>query len=442
MAQHSVGRPVQGRRVVVTGMGAVAPNGVGREAFWCATREGRSGVRTIEGFDVSDYPTRIAGQVVGFNPEDHFPAREMKHVSRAIPFALAASREALADAGIDPQALSLDERRAFAVILGSGGVALDFMERQFRQYYLGDPKAVSLYAVPSGTPGAMSSELSMSLKLRGPSHVISTGCTSSTDALGHAMSLVRYGRAERVLCGGADSPIAPGILRGYCLMRIMTRSWNDEPQRGSRPFSRDRDGFVLAEGSWMLVLESLESALERGVTIYGELLGYGATCEAFHRVRLNESGDEPARAMLLALEDGGVAPEEVDYVNLHGTSTVLNDRIETRAVKQVFGRRAAAIPSSSLKSVIGHPQGASGAAGVTATLLALRDAFIPPTINRDEPDPECDLDVVPQQGRRQELRTVLCNCIGFGSKNAALVFRDFDGAQRRPGYVVAEVNRA
>lgn len=440
MTQPRSGRPVQGRRVVVTGIGAVAPNGIGREAFWQATREGRSGVRAIRGFDASGYPTRIAGQVVGFRAEEHFPAREVKHVARAVPFALAASREALSDAGLDPLELSLGERRATAVVLGSGGAALEFMERQFRQYYLGDPKAVSLYAVPSGTPGSMSSELSMALQFRGPSHVISTGCTSSTDALGHALSLIRYGRADRVLCGGTDAPIAPGILRGYCLMRIMTPSWNDEPQRGSRPFSRDRDGFVLAEGAWMLVLESLDAADERGAPIYGELLGYGATCEAFHRVRLDESGEEPARAMRLALEDAGVRAEEVDYLNLHGTSTVLNDRIETRAVKQVFGRRATSIPSSSLKSIIGHPQGACGAAGVAATLLALRDAFIPPTINHDEPDPECDLDVVPQHGRVQELRTALCNCIGFGSKNAALVLRRVEAHGRRPARGVREAS--
>ena len=205
-------------------------------------------------------------------------------------------------------------------------------------------------------------------------------------------------------------------------MRIVTTSWNDQPEKGSRPFSRDRDGFVVAEGAWILLFESLESARRRGAEIYAELLGYGSTCEAFHRVRLEESGNEPARAMSLALEDAGVAHEQIDYVNLHGTSTALNDRIETRAVKKVFGSRATSIPASSLKSLIGHPQGACGAAGVTASLLAMRDGFVPPTINRDEPDPECDLDVVPNIGRTAELNAVLCNCIGFGSKNAALVF--------------------
>jgi len=410
-----------GRRVAVTGLGSVAPNGVGTEAFWAATRAGRSGIRRIVGFDVSDYPSRIAGQVVGFREEDHVDAGDLRHIPRVTALALAAATEALGDAGLDPARLDLAARREFATVVGSGGVALEFAERQWREHYLGNPKSVSLYTIPSSTPGSISSEISMRFDLRGPSHVLSTGCTSSTDALGHALSLIRYGRADRVLAGGADAPLAPGILRGFCLLRILTGSWNDAPERGSRPFSRDRDGFVLAEGAWMLVLEELDHARARGARIYGEILGYGATCEAFHRVRLDESGEESARAMGLALADAGLDAEQVDYVNMHGTSTELNDRVETRAVKQALGARAAAVPCSSLKSMIGHPQGACGAAGVVATLLAMRDQFLPPTINRDEPDPECDLDVLPHRGRAAEPRSALCNCIGFGSKNAALV---------------------
>ncbi len=259
-------RPVGGRRVVITGIGAVSPNGIGRQAFWQATRRGESGIRRIVGFDVSDYPTQIAGQVQDFEPERYLRAHDLKHVPRAVPLAIAAATEALQDTGLDVEALALDERRRFAVVLGSGAVGLEFTERQFRRYYLGNPKSVSLYTVPSSTPGALSSELSMRFDLRGPSYVLSTGCTSSTDALGYALSLIRYGRADRVLSGGADAPIAPGMLRGYCLMKIMTPSWNDEPERGSRPFSRDRDGFVLAEGAWALLLEELEMAQERGAS--------------------------------------------------------------------------------------------------------------------------------------------------------------------------------
>jgi len=424
-------RPTPGRRVVVTGLGAVSPNGIGLERFWDRTRSGTSGVSQIAGFDVSDYPTRIAGQVLDFDPQRVVSARDAKHLPRAVTLALAASIEALEHAGIEPQRLELDERRATAVVVGSGGVGWEFTERQFREYYFGNPKAVSLYTIPSSTPGSISSELSMKFGFRGPSHVISTGCTSSSDALGHALSLIRYGRADRVLVGGTDAPLAPGILRGFCLMKIMTTSWNDEPERGSRPFSRDRDGFVLAEGSWMLVLEALDTALEREAPIHAELAGYGSTCEAFHRVRLNEDGEEPARAMQLALTDAGVSPSRIDYVNVHGTSTALCDRIETRAIRRVFGDRTAKLPASSLKSMIGHPQGACGAAGVVASLMALRDGFVPPTINHDEPDPECDLDVVPNEGRQARLDAVLCNCIGFGSKNSALVFTRLDPRDRR-----------
>jgi 3-oxoacyl-[acyl-carrier-protein] synthase II len=413
--------PARGRRVVVTGLGAVAPNGIGIEAFWAATRAGRSGIRHITGFDVADYPVRIAGEIVDFQTADHVGAHDARHVPRVTALALAAATEALADAGLDATRLDLEERRRFATVVGSGGAGLEFAERQWREHYLGNPKSVSLYTIPSCTPGSISSEVAMRFDLRGPSHVLSTGCTSSTDALGHAMSLIRYGRADRAVAGGADAPLAPGILRGFCLLRILTGSWNDAPERASRPFSRDRDGFVLAEGAWMLVLEDLEHALGRGARILGEILGYGSTCEAFHRVRLDESGEEPARAMTLALEDAGLAPEGVDYVSLHGTSTELNDRVETRAVKRALGPRAAGVPCSSLKSMIGHPQGACGAAAVVATLLAMRDRFLSPTINRDEPDPECDLDVLPHRGRTVETRTALCNCIGFGSKNSALV---------------------
>ena len=421
--------PLRGRRVVVTGLGAVSPNGIGVRAFWDATRSGTSGVSRIVEFDVSDLPIRIAGRIDGFDASRLLPTKELRHVPRVTALALAASTEALEDAGIAPGRLDLEDRRSFAVVVGSGGVGWEFTERQFREYYFGNPKAVSLYTIPASTPGSISSEVSMQFGLRGPSHVVSTGCTSSSDALGHAFSLIRYGRARWALAGGADAPLSPGILRGFCLMRILTPSWNEEPARASRPFSRDRDGFVLAEGAWMLVLEELESALARGATIHAELAGYGATCEAFHRVRLSEDGEEPARAMRLALEDAGLEPERIDYVNFHGTSTELNDRIETRAIKQVFGPRAASIPGSSLKSMIGHPQGACGAAGSVASLLAMRDGFVPPTINRDERDPECDLDVVPHVGRPHAIDALLCNCIGFGSKNAALVFTRFP----RPG---------
>lgn len=282
---------------------------------------------------------------------------------------------------------------------------------------------MSLFCVPTGVMGTFSSDLSIRFELRGPSQVITTGCTSSTDAMGYSMRLIQSGRADRVLTGGADAPIALGIVKGFILMKILTDSWNAEPEKGSRPFSVDRDGFVLAEGAWMYVLEEMEHARARGAKILAEVAGYGSTCEAFHRVRLKECGEEPARAIGLAMRQAGIGAANVDYVNLHGTSTQLNDRIETQALKLALGERAQAVPMSALKSQIGHPQGACGAAGVAATIVAMQSGKLPPTINLDRPDPECDLDYVPEAGRAAAIEHAVCNCIAFGSKNSALVLR-------------------
>jgi 3-oxoacyl-[acyl-carrier-protein] synthase II len=409
------------RRVVVTGIGAISPNGIGRENFWAATRQGTSGIRRIQSFDPSPLPVHIAGEIPGFDPLLYVSEKDAANVSRVVPLAIAAAREAVSDAGLDAASMSLDERRRVAVLLGSGGGGQEFVERQFSLYYSGHVRQCSVYTIPSATIGTLASEISMHFGFRGFSHVVSTGCTSSTDAIGYASQNIRCGMAETVVCGGADAPIAPLIVKGFTLMRIMTSSWNHDPERGSRPFSADRDGFVLGEGAWMFVLEEYERALERGAHIYGEIGGYASTCEAFHRVRLEENGEEPARAMSLAMEQAGIGPGQVDYVNLHGTSTVLNDRIETRALKLALGKRAYRVPSSALKSIIGHPQGACGAAGLAATLLAMRDRALPPTLNLDVPDPECDLDYVPHRSRDAEIEHALCNCIAFGSKNSALV---------------------
>jgi 3-oxoacyl-[acyl-carrier-protein] synthase II len=362
------------RRVVITGIGAVSPNGIGREAFWDATRRGRSGVRNITRFDASKFPVQVAGEVVGFDEAPWFPPKERQHVSRAAPMGLAAAAEALADAGLDTASMTRDELRCIAVSLGSGGGSQDFTEEQYRLYYSGNLKQCSVYTIPTSTIGTLASEISMHFGLRGLSHVISTGCTSSTDAIGYAYRNIQSGVLDTFVAGGVDSPIAPLILRGFILMRIMTSSWNGEPQRASRPFSRDRDGFVIAEGAWFFVMEELEKARARGAKIYGEIAGYGSTCEAYHRVRLEECGEEPARAIGIALDEAGVPPEAIDYVSYHGTSTELNDRIETRAIKLAFNGHAYKMAGSSLKSLIGHPQGACGAAGIAATLLAMRSA--------------------------------------------------------------------
>ena len=411
----------QPRRVVITGMGCVTPIGIGREAFWQSLINGESGVRRIEGFDVSDSPVKIAAQVPDFDWAAQLNPKDRKHVPRTVPLALAAAREALADANFSTTDLSLEQRRAVGVVLGTGGGGLVFAEQHYEYWYKGPHHKASVYIIPAATHGTLSSELSMVFGLRGLSHVISTGCTSSTDAIAYAAQHIALGRQDVMLSGGVDAPLAPGILAGFNLLTVLTTRWNDEPARASRPFSRDRSGIVLGEGAWIYLLEDFEHARERGAKIYAEIAGYGATCDAHHRVRLEESGDEPARAMRLALEDAGRDPAEVDYVNLHGTSTLLNDRIETNAMKIAFNSHAEKLPMSATKSQVGHPQGASGAAGIGSALCAMHTNLIPPTINLDEPDPACDLDYVPNQAREADVKVALCNCIGFGSKNSALV---------------------
>ncbi|MDQ3798546.1 MAG: beta-ketoacyl-[acyl-carrier-protein] synthase family protein [Acidobacteriota bacterium] len=417
------GNFTQPRRVVITGFGCVTPVGIGRGAFWQSLKTGRSGVSRIECFDVSDLKVKIAAEIKDFDWQAELSAKDRRHVPRTVPLALASAREALKDAQIEPENLSLEEKRNFGVVLGTGGGGLSFTERQYVYWLTGEPQKASVYTIPASTHGGLSSELSMQFGLHGLSHIVSTGCTSSTDAIAYAAQHIALGRQEIMLTGGVDAPLALGILKGFDLMTVLTNQWNDAPERASRPFDKNRSGIVLGEGAWIFVLESLENALARDAKIYAEISGYASTCDAYHRVRLEENGVEPARAMTLAMQDAELAPGQIDYINLHGTSTELNDRIETKAIKIAFGEDAYRIPMSATKSQIGHPQGASGAAGIGAALLALNESVIAPTINLDEADETCDLDYVPNAARRAEVATALCNCIGFGSKNSALVLR-------------------
>lgn len=408
---------------VITGIGVVSPFGIGAGRFRESLRSGRSGTRTITLFDPEDLPCRVAAEVPGFDPADHLDPEDLPRVGRIVPMALAAAREALADAGIDPDALAPDERRDIGVLVGTGAGAIDFAERQYEAYYRQGIRRVNPFAISSSVVGMVSSELSIRFGFNGPSHVFSNGCTSSTDAIGYALSAIQRGEHAILLTGGAEACITRGMMEGFCRMRAAAVGWNDRPEKASRPFSRDRSGFVLGEGAFLMVLEEAGHARRRGAGIYAEVAGYGATCDAHHRVHMSHDGVESTRAMDLALRAAGASSGEVDYINLHGTSTYQNDRVETQAVKALLGPRAGSVPASSTKSMIGHPQGACGAAGVAATAFALRDGFLPPTINYDAPDPECDLDYVPNAARTAAPRLALCNCIGFGSKNSALVLR-------------------
>ncbi|MGE5612612.1 MAG: beta-ketoacyl-[acyl-carrier-protein] synthase family protein [Bacillota bacterium] len=412
------------RRVVITGMGVVSPNGNNVEAYAHSLAHGVSGLRWLNGESGAAPPalqTRIVGRVTDFDPSEVIGPAETRRVPRMVPLAIAASREALTRAHLQIDLQDIESQRSIGVALGTGGGGMAFVEDQYRVFFL-EGKG-SVFSITAGTPGNLSSELSIALHLRGPSHVLSTGCTSSTDAIGYAAMLIRNGIIPMMLAGGADSPISPGILTTFERMRVVsTRRW-DHPSQASRPFSIDRDGFILAEGAWMFVLEEREHALSRGAPVLAELVGYASTCDAYHRVQIDPEVTEPVRAMELALQNANVAKDEIGYINLHGTSTELNDRLETAVVRKCFGHRSSSIPASSTKSMIGHPQGACGAAGLAATVLALRDGILHPTINLDHPDPACDLDYIPNKARQVRIDTAVCNCIAFGSKNSVLVIK-------------------
>jgi 3-oxoacyl-[acyl-carrier-protein] synthase II len=408
-------------RVVITGIGVVSPNGVGAQPFARACEAGRSGITPLVGIETGGLRSWAAGQALDFDPRSVIDPVDARRVPRMVPMALAASREALAAARFEIDPADLETQRRVGVALGTGGGGLAFVEEQYKTYFA--EKKGSLFSITAGTHGNLSSELSIALHLRGPSHVLSTGCTSSTDAIGYAAMLIRSGSVTAMLAGGADAPLSPGIFTAFEKMRVIaTRRW-DAASQASRPFDRQRDGFVLAEGAWMFVLENEQAAVARGAPILAEIAGYASTCDAYHRVQIAPDVAEPTRAMHRALHDAGASEADVDYINAHGTSTDLNDRLETAAIKKCFGQRAGAIPISSVKSMIGHPQGACGAAGLAATVLLMQSGLVHPTINLDDPDPACDLDYVPHRARAHPVKIALCNCIAFGSKNSALVIR-------------------
>ena len=416
-------------RVVISGIGVVSPFGVGRERFWTHISRGCSATRAITAFDASAFTCTVAAPVPPMTVDDgpvideraQEPAADRvgradpRRYSRASLIAVIAAREAWQDAG-----LRLNEPGA-GVLIGSGAGGIDVAERQYFEFFTDGWKRVTPYAIPVSIVGMVSSEISIALELHGISHVVSTGCTSSTDAIGYAASLIRSGDADVILSGGADACVTPGMIFGFSKMRAVATRYNDAPAEASRPFDRGRDGFVLGEGAWMVVLEREDRARARGAPIYATIDGYASTCDAYHRVQMDPDGEQIVRAMRLALDRARRPLEQIGYINFHGTSTVLNDAVESRCVRQLFGPLAERVPGSSTKSMIGHPQGASGAAGVVTSALALSREFLPPTINQRDPDPDCDLDFIPNIGRRSSAEAALCNCLGFGSKNSALV---------------------
>lgn len=416
-------KQLSARRVVITGIGAVAPNGIGREAFWKSLVEGKNCIDRISFFDPTGFPSQVAAEIRNFNPNDFIPVKEMKRMGRSAHLAIAAAQLAIADGNLN---LTENVKNKIAVILGTGTSGLEYVEQEFyalRAFGVGKMRP---YTGIAAFGGALSSEISRSLGLTGSSITISTGCTGAVDAMGYTLNAIRNGSIDIALTGGADAAVTSGILGAFCQMGAVSTNFNHTPKRASRPFNKDRDGFVIGEGGWVFIFEELEHALRRGAMVYSEVAGYASTCDAYHMSRPLPSGKYSIEAMKLALYDAMIHPDEVDYINAYGNATPINDSYETMVIKSVFGQHAYKLMVSSIKSMIGHSIGSCGAGGVASALLALCKGIVHPTINYEIPDPVCDLDYVVNTAKKHEVKVALCNTIAFGSKNSVIVLKKFE----------------
>ncbi len=412
------------RRVVITGLGVVSPVGIGWQEFWNALINGRSGIKRIDRFDVSEYPSKIAGMVENLDPRDYLDPKSIKRMDRYAILGMIATKLALEDSKLDPE--EIDVWKA-GIYLSSGVGGLITFEEETRKLIERGPKKLSPLFVPKFIANILSGWVSIKFGLRGPSLAHVSACSSSASAIGEAFNAVRYGILDIVVVGGSEAPITPIGLGGFCAMKALSTQWNDEPQRASRPFDAHRDGFVLAEGAGVLVLEELEHALRRGARIYAELVGYYATTDAYHITAPHPEAEGIVKAMQMAISDAGIEPEDIGYINAHGTSTPLNDKVETLGIKKVFGEHAYKLAISSTKSMIGHTLGAAGALETIATALTLYYRRAHPTVNREHPDPECDLNYLTSGPEDMpELRYAMKNSLGFGGHNVALVLKRFE----------------
>jgi 3-oxoacyl-[acyl-carrier-protein] synthase II len=409
------------RRVVVTGTGMVTPLGIGTEASWRALCQGKSGVGPVTHFDASQFRTRIAGEVKGFNPHDFIDRKLVRRGDRFIHFALAAAQMALEDAKLKIDAAN-DERVGVSVGTAMGGI--ESIEKNHELLIRGKRQQISPFFVPSFLCNMATGQVAITFGAKGANMCTVTACASGTHAIGDAAVILQRGDVDAMIAGGTEAAIRPLVFAGLDPLKVMSAR-NDEPEKASRPFDKGRDGFVIGEGAGMVILEELESAQKRGARIYGEVLGYGLNSDAYHITAPDPEGKGAASCMRLALEDAGISPNQVDYINAHGTSTELNDLSETRAIKSVFGERAHRIPISANKSMMGHMWAGAGVTEAIASLLTIRDGIIPPTINYETPDPECDLDYVPNKARKAEVNIVLSNSFGFGSTNGCLILGKF-----------------
>jgi len=413
----------QTRRVVLTGVGLVSPLAIGTEPTWQALLAGCSGAGPITQFDASQHSTRFACEVKGFDPLDWVEKKDVKKMDRFVQIAVAASDLAVKDAAL---AIGPDNSDRIGVYIGSGIGGFATIEREHEALLKGGPRKISPFFIPSAIVNIAAGWVSIRSGARGPNSATCTACTSSAHAVGDSYRILQRGEADVMLAGGSEAAITPLGVGGFCAMRALSTR-NDEPERASRPFDKDRDGFVMGEGAGVLVLEELEHARRRGAKIYCEIVGYGMSGDAYHITAPCEDGDGAVRVMRNTLRDAGIAPSDVDYINVHGTSTPRGDVVETLAIKAVFAEHARKLAISSTKSMTGHLLGAAGGVEAGIAALALRDQVVPPTINHENPDPECDLDCVPNRARKMGLRYVLSSSFGFGGTNGALLFRRFEG---------------
>jgi len=414
-------KPLSLHRVVVTGMGLLAPTGKTVAENWQSIRSGIGGIARITHFDASEYATQIGGEVKGYDAGAYFDRKEIRKYDPYVQFALIASEEAVRDAALDLEKLNKDR---CGVYIGSGIGGIYTIEANYTLLRDKGPMRVSPFFLASAIGNLGSGNVSIRYGFRGPNFANCTACATSTHAIGDSFKVIQRGAADLMLAGGSEYPITPLGISGFSVMRAMSTR-NQEPEKASRPFDRERDGFVIAEGAGILILESLEHAHKRGAKIYAEIVGYGCTADAFHVTAPDPEGDGARRSMEMAMADAGISASEVAYINAHGTSTPLNDRLETKAIKALFGDQAAKLAVSSTKSMTGHLLGATGAAEGIFTVMAIVDSFLPPTINYEFPDPECDLNYVPNQGVSREVTYALSNTFGFGGTNGTLLFKKY-----------------
>ena len=410
------------RRVVITGLGIVVPNGIGKDEFWKALKEGKSGIKKITRFDASTYPCQVAGEVNNFDARDYMDSKTARRMDRFSQFAVACAKMAIEDAGIK---IGDNDLESAGVVVGSAIGGTPMAEDQHSLFIEKGLRRVSPYLAVSLFSGAASSQISIALGIKGCGNSIGGACAAGTDAVGYAFDIIREGETDLVIAGGAEAPLAPLTFGAFCVIDALSKI-NGNPARASRPFDAERNGFVMSEGAAIMVLEELGHALDRGVYIYAEIVGYGTTHDSFHMAHPSPDGEQAAKAVEMSLKDAEVSPDEIDYINAHGTSTPLNDTMETKAIKKVFGEHAYSISVNATKSMTGHTLGAAGAIEITASVLAIRDQFLHPTINYEYPDPECDLDYVPNVGRLSEINCLLTNSYGFGGKNSAIILKKFD----------------